>query len=67
MLQVMSHNCFVHDHSGWGMCPVCYPNSQIETTATNNSSWHLFPPQGWECPKCHSVYAPWMPECEKCK
>lgn len=22
--------------------------------------------QGWECPKCGSVYAPFMPVCTKC-
>jgi hypothetical protein len=22
--------------------------------------------QGWECPKCGSVYAPWNPECRIC-
>ena len=22
--------------------------------------------QGWECPKCGRVYAPWMIECTKC-
>jgi hypothetical protein len=21
---------------------------------------------GWECPKCGTVYAPWVPECRKC-
>lgn len=22
--------------------------------------------QGWECPKCHTVYAPWMAQCTSC-
>lgn len=22
--------------------------------------------QGWECPKCGRVYAPWMPSCSAC-
>lgn len=21
---------------------------------------------GWECPKCGSVYAPWMAQCSRC-
>jgi len=24
------------------------------------------PQQGWECPKCGSVYAPFMPVCTRC-
>lgn len=31
----------------------------------NNIS-HMFHQQGWECPKCGSVYAPFMPACTKC-
>jgi hypothetical protein len=23
-------------------------------------------PQGWECPRCHRVYAPWVPCCGTC-
>ena len=23
--------------------------------------------QGWECPKCNTVYAPWIAVCPKCK
>jgi hypothetical protein len=23
--------------------------------------------QGWECPKCHSVYAPWAEKCWSCR
>lgn len=23
-------------------------------------------PQGWECPKCRAVYAPFMPMCTRC-
>lgn len=26
-----------------------------------------WPQQGWQCPICHYVYAPWMPMCTKCK
>ena len=22
--------------------------------------------QGWECPKCGTVYAPWQPKCQTC-
>jgi hypothetical protein len=22
--------------------------------------------QGWECPRCHVVYAPWMARCTRC-
>jgi len=22
--------------------------------------------QGWECPKCGQVYAPWMAKCQSC-
>ena len=22
--------------------------------------------QGWECPKCLNVYAPWVAQCSKC-
>lgn len=22
--------------------------------------------QGWECPRCHAVYAPWVASCTKC-
>ena len=22
--------------------------------------------QGWECPRCGKVYAPWMPSCTSC-
>jgi uncharacterized OB-fold protein len=25
------------------------------------------PMQGWECPKCGSVYSPWVYECATCK
>lgn len=24
-------------------------------------------PEGWVCPKCGSVMAPWMPTCPNCK
>ena len=24
-------------------------------------------PRGWECPKCHAVYAPWMLSCLTCQ
>src|SRR5215216_6518066 len=24
-------------------------------------------PQGWECPICHNVYAPWMSICTECR
>lgn len=23
-------------------------------------------PQGWQCPVCKSVFAPWNPRCDKC-
>ena len=23
--------------------------------------------QGWVCPKCNTVYAPWIEQCTKCK
>lgn len=29
----------------------------------------MYPPviqTGWQCPKCGSVYGPWMPSCMKC-
>lgn len=26
----------------------------------------IAPNSGWECPKCHSVYAPTVLECKKC-
>jgi hypothetical protein len=32
-------------------------------------SFSIFPniaPQGWECPKCHCVYAPLTPMCLSC-
>lgn len=22
--------------------------------------------QGWECPKCHATYAPWVSRCQRC-
>ena len=22
--------------------------------------------KGWECPRCHRCYAPWVPDCETC-
>lgn len=25
------------------------------------------PRQGWECPRCHAVYAPWVIQCKGCK
>ncbi len=30
----------------------------------NLGAGHL---QGWECPKCGSVYGPFVQECERCK
>lgn len=27
----------------------------------------LTPPQGWQCPACGGVYAPWMATCTECK
>jgi len=30
------------------------------------SNWMTPPKQGWVCPNCGNVYAPWMPECTKC-
>lgn len=23
--------------------------------------------QGWECPRCHGAYAPWVAECVRCR
>lgn len=27
----------------------------------------VMPPQGWQCPACGSVYAPWVARCTECK
>jgi len=27
----------------------------------------LAPSQGWQCPACGGVYAPWMTKCTECK
>lgn len=27
----------------------------------------LMPPQGWQCPACGGVYAPWVARCGECK
>lgn len=35
------------------------------TTSTTTSSWYnvVQPQQGWECPRCHKINAPWVPQC----
>jgi len=45
-----------------GRCGCVYPQPII-----NNSPNLTCRPtkEGWECPKCKSVYAPWYPKCDK--
>lgn len=38
-------------------------NFEHASKTTNQTKPHQ---QGWECPKCGSVYAPFMPACTKC-
>ena len=32
-----------------------------------NHPWPPSSPRGWECPKCGTANAPWMPTCGGCK
>lgn len=36
---------------GWRPTPIQAPAAQF----------------GWECPRCHATYAPWMAKCTECK
>lgn len=52
---------------GWvesttGGCPHSIHHYPIELEPIEKS--HL---QGWECPKCGSVYGPFVQECDQCK
>lgn len=42
-----------------GMCPECR-NKAMNTKGLNNF------PNGWGCPNCGSIYAPWISECLNC-
>ena len=41
-----------------------------DTTACPSPTITYYPPlhqQGWECPKCHTIFAPHVNECHKCR
>jgi uncharacterized OB-fold protein len=60
---------------GWrcGNCGAWVRSNESHTCPTMMTYPHygignytLPSPQGWECPKCHRVYAPWVAECHDC-
>lgn len=61
--------CFVDDGTGdfahRKFPPRKFGNPINETNLPNTSPFRTHQ-QGWECPKCGSVYAPFMTECKKC-
>ena len=48
-------------------CPICLSNTAGSVGRITFGGGYPAPvPQGWECPKCHSVYAPGFPSCTRC-
>jgi hypothetical protein len=41
-------------------------NSACTIPWTWNPPYQAMPQQGWQCPVCKNVYAPFMPQCSKC-
>jgi hypothetical protein len=39
---------------------ICYIQPLFQSTNP------IAQPQGWQCPVCKNVYAPWVPRCENC-
>ena len=65
-----NYHCFICGAYGPHDClpPYSWP-SPIPPTWQNPSttSTTTFNVQGWECPRCHSVFAPWVYKCDSCK
>lgn len=52
-------------------CPKCGKN--YDTTGhtcfgsvANDLRFYREHKLGWECPLCHRIYAPWVPDCHRC-
>lgn len=50
------------------MLPKQYEDNNQETAIKNTSDLNdcISAPQGWECPVCHAVMAPWKQGCINC-
>lgn len=47
--------------------PGCPYGTSIPMPILPGDTFPLIPPrQGWMCPKCGNVYAPFIPECSNC-
>lgn len=56
---------------GWATRDAIYPPCTavpvpLTATVTWNPPYQAMPQQGWQCPVCKNIYAPFMPQCSKC-
>lgn len=68
----MTENCTVgpyYIHPVTPVWPPSYPAwyyttyPPAKTTDSSNITFATEPQQGWECPNCKTIYAPWVPSC----
>ena len=59
-----NYHCFICGAYGPHDCiPQRVPQHPVVTLPP---ATHTFNSQGWECPRCQSVFAPWVYQCQPC-